>query len=74
MLDTNGLYYDYNETVCPVCGRRIKHPYTGEVTSEQIDEDINCCLWGEVIDESNSTVGYRPICRNVYKVNMKMKC
>ena len=53
----NNLYHDYNEVVCPICGGKIKHPYTGSVSIEQLEEDSNCCLWGEVIDEGGSTVG-----------------
>ena len=45
---------------------RIKHPYTGEVTSEQIEEDMNCCQWMEVCDEGDGCLGYTPICRNVH--------
>ena len=63
----NGLYHDYNETTCPICGGRIKHPYTGFVTSEQLEEDNNCCLWMEVVDEGRSTIGYRPVCRGAHK-------
>lgn len=61
------LYHDYDLTVCPICGGNIKHPYTGEVTSEQIEEDINSCLWIEVIDEGRSTLGYTPMCKNGFK-------
>ena len=39
------VYYTGNGDICPVCGGRIKHPYTGEVTSEQIEEDMNFCQW-----------------------------
>ena len=51
------------ETECPICGGRIKHQYTGNVTSEQLEEDMNTCLWMEVTDESRSCLGFRPICR-----------
>ena len=63
----NNIYYNYNETTCPMCGGKIKHPYTGSVTSEQLEEDSSCCLWVEVIDESNNTIGYQPVCRGAYK-------
>lgn len=69
----NKLYHDYNRTTCPVCGGKIKHPYTGSVSVEQLEEDSNCCLWGEVIDESGNTVGYQPICRYVYETNFVLK-
>lgn len=59
------IYYTGNGDICPVCGGRIKHPYTGEVTSEQIEEDMNCCQWMEVCDEGDGCLGYTPICRNV---------
>lgn len=49
--------------ICPICGKRIKHPYTGSVTSEQMEEDWNTCQWMEVIDEGRSTIGYQPICK-----------
>jgi hypothetical protein len=49
---------------CPICGHKIKHPYIGHVTSEQLDEDMSSCLWMECIDESRSTIGYQPMCRN----------
>ena len=57
------IYYQYNVTTCPVCGGRIKHPYTGMVTSEQLDEDFETCLWMEVVDEGRGTLGYTPICK-----------
>ena len=59
-----GLYFDYHEGVCPICGGRIKHPYTGLVTMEQIEEDARCCQWIEVVDEGGGTIGFRPICKN----------
>ena len=60
------IYYTGNGDICPVCGGKIKHPYTGEVTSEQIEEDMNCCQWMEVCDEGDGCLGYTPICRNVH--------
>ena len=60
------VYYTGNGDICPVCGGKIKHPYTGEVTSEQIEEDMNCCQWMEVCDEGDGCLGYTPICRNVH--------
>ena len=60
------VYYTGNGDICPVCGGKIKHPYTGEVTSEQLEEDMNCCQWMEVCDEGDGCLGYTPICRNVY--------
>lgn len=61
------LYYDYNETVCPICGGKIKHPYTGEVTIEKLEEDNNTCLWIEVINEDGDCEGYYPACKNINK-------
>ena len=58
------IYLPYDTKVCPRCGGKIKHPYTGEVTSEQIDEDINTCLLMEVIDENDNTLGYEAICKH----------
>ena len=55
--------YDGTSDMCPICGGKIKHPYTGHVTSEQLDEDFNTCQWMEVTDESRSCLGFRPICR-----------
>ena len=55
--------YEGIETKCPICDGRIKHQYTGNVTSEQLDEDLHTCLWMEVTDESRSCLGFRPICR-----------
>ena len=60
------VYYTGNGDICPVCGGRIKHPYTGEVTSAQLEEDMNCCQWMEVCDEDGGCLGYTPICRNVH--------
>lgn len=54
--------YDGMSNICPICGRKIKHPYTGYVTSEQLDEDFNTCQWMEVTDESRGCLGFRPIC------------
>lgn len=68
VLMFNNLYHDYNEATCPICGGKIKHPYTGSVSIEQLEEDSNCCLWGEVIDEGGITVGYHPICKNFKKL------
>ena len=59
-------YYSGCEEICPVCGGRIKHPYTGAVSSEQLDEDSECCLWMEVCDEGDGCLGYTPICRNIH--------
>ena len=63
------MYYDYNEQVCPICGSKIKHPYTGLVTPEQLEEDEKSCIWIEVVDEGRGTIGYSPICRNKGKRN-----
>lgn len=60
------VYYTGNGEICPVCGGKIKHPYIGEVTSEQLEEDMNCCQWMEVCDEGDGCLGYTPICRNVH--------
>ena len=60
------VYYTGNGDICPVCGGKIKHPCTGEVTSEQLEEDMNCCQWMEVCDEGDGCLGYTPICRNVH--------
>lgn len=63
---SSNLYYDYDLDICPICGKKIKHPYTGEVSIEQIDEDIETCLWMENIDEGGSTIGYTPCCKNIH--------
>lgn len=55
--------YTGTEKRCPICGGKIKHPYIGLITSEQIEKDFESCLWIEVTDESRSCLGYRPICR-----------
>ena len=60
------VYYTGNGDTRPMCGGKIKHPYTGEVTSEQLEEDMNCCQWMEVCDEGDGCLGYTPICRNVH--------
>ena len=60
-------YYDGYGSICPICGGKIKHEYTGYVTKEQLDEDFNSCLWIEHIDEGRSTIGYTPICKNSNK-------
>ena len=67
------VYYTGNGDICPVCGFIIKHPYTGEVTSEQIEEDMNCCQWMEVCDEGDGCLGYTPICRNVHPYTKEEK-
>lgn len=56
-------YLPYNTTICPICGGKIKHPYTGQVTDEQLQEDINTCQLIEVIDENNNTLGYQALCK-----------
>lgn len=56
-------YLPYDTEKCPICGGKIKHPYTGSVTLEQIEEDSICCLLTEVCDEAGSCLGYIPICR-----------
>ena len=60
-------YYDGQGNICPLCGGKIKHEYTGIVTSEQMEEDSNSCLWGECIDGGRGTIGYKPICKNINK-------
>lgn len=59
-------YYDGYGTICPICGGKIIHLYTGLVTSEQLDEESKCCTWGEVIDEGDSTIGYVPQCKKIH--------
>lgn len=61
------MYFTGEDDICPICGNKIKHPYTGSVTLEQIEEDIRSCLWMEVIDESRGTIGYTPICKKDWK-------
>lgn len=63
------IYYNGLGSTCPVCGGKIKHQYTGNITSEQMEEDSKCCLWIEHIDEGRSTIGYRPMCRG--DINIK---
>ena len=65
------VYYNGNSDICPVCRGKIKHPYTGVVTSEQSEEDMNCCLWMEVCDKGDGCLGYTPICRNVHSYTKK---
>lgn len=60
------VYYTGNGDICPVCGFIIKHPHTGEVTSEQIEKDMNCCQWMEVCDEGDGCLGDIPNCRNAH--------
>ena len=66
MYTNHGVYYDGRSKVCPICGGKIIHPYTGYVTSEQLDEEIASCTWCEVIDEGDSTIGYTPCCKNIH--------
>lgn len=33
------MYFDGNSKICPICGGKIIHPYTGLVTSEQLEEE-----------------------------------
>ena len=60
-------YLPYNTTICPICGGKIKHPYTGQVTDKQLQEDIDTCLLVEVIDENDNTLGYHAICKKEEK-------
>lgn len=57
-------YLPYDTSVCPICGGKIKHPYTGNVSSEQLDEDIATCQLIEVTDEYGHTLGYHAMCKN----------
>lgn len=57
-------YLSYDTSVCPICGGPIKHPYTGTVTTEQLDEDTESCLLIEVIDEHDNTLGYQALCKH----------
>ena len=57
-------YLPYDTKICPFCGGRIKHPYTGVVTDEQLEEDMETCQLIEVVDENNFTLGYNAICKN----------
>ena len=61
-----GVYYTGKGDICPVCGAIIKLPHTGEVTSEQIEKDMNCCQWMEVCDEGDGCLGYTPNCHNAH--------
>lgn len=61
------MYYDGNSKICPICGNKIIHQYIGNVTSEQLEEEMKCCLWVEVVDEGRSTIGYSIICRGKQK-------
>lgn len=61
------MYYSGKDNICPICGGKIKHPYTGSVSIEQIEEDILTCIWMEVVDEGDSCLGYTPICKNGWK-------
>jgi hypothetical protein len=65
------VYYDGRGTTCPVCGGKIIHPYTGLVTSEQLDEESKCCTWGEVIDEGDSTIGFIPQCKRIHPYTLE---
>lgn len=65
------IYYPYDLKICPICGGAIKHPYTGQVTSEQLEEDANTCTWIECVDENNYTLGYQPICKNVHPYTLE---
>lgn len=62
----SNIYYPYGLNICPVCGGAIKHPYTGDVSMDQIEEDLNTCQWIECIDENNYTLGYQPICSRIH--------
>ena len=64
-------YYDGYGNICPICGGKIIHPYTGLVTSEQLDEESKCCIWGEVIDEGDSTIGYVPQCKRIHPYTLE---
>lgn len=61
------MYFDGNSKICPICGGKIIHSYTGLVTSEQLEEESKSCIWIECIDEGRSTIGYMPCCKGTYK-------
>lgn len=65
------IYYPYDLEICPICGGAIKHPYTGNVTSEQMEEDSNTCIWIECVDENDMSLGYHPICNNIHPYTLK---
>ena len=48
--------------ICPVCGGPIKHPYTGNVTTKQIEEDEATCQLIEVCDGFGCTLGWHALC------------
>lgn len=60
------LYQDYDQDWCPICGGKIVHPLTGEVSSEDLEEDSKYCHWIEVQDENDNTLGYHAICNNIH--------
>lgn len=73
MTESNKRYYtnsdvkyEYDYPFCPLCGGKIKHPYIGTVTDAQMEEDSHSCIWGEVQDEHNYTLGYVPYCKNIH--------
>lgn len=61
-------FVDYYTRVCPYCGGPCKHPYTGLVTEEQLEEDFNSCIIQEIINEAGSTVAYTVQCKKEINV------
>lgn len=62
------MYFDGRSKTCPICGGKIVHPFTGLLeNTSQLDDEINNCVWIEVVDEGRSTIGYSPCCKGTYK-------
>lgn len=58
---------DYETKICPNCGNVAKHPHTGLVSSEMLNEDSRACLILEEIDDSEGTTGYCIVCHRESK-------
>ena len=67
MRSEENMYFDGKSKICPICGGKIIHPYTGLVTSEQLEEESKSCIWIECVDEGGGTIGYTPCCKGTYK-------
>lgn len=58
-------YVDYNTEVCPHCGGKSGHPFTGALTDERREEyedSFNQCNLMEVVDEGDGCLGYVVCC------------
>jgi len=66
--DKDGFWFiedsdDIYNLICPLCGNKLSFNLVGEVTMNQIMEDMEKCHLIECVDENDCNLGYHIICK-----------